>query len=95
MERKNKKRLFKIVIFFLILIFIYYPGYRKIKELSRERRQICNKIEEIEKENKLLEEKLYKLENDADYIEKRAREKLGLLGKGEILYRFVPSEETK
>ena len=42
-----------------------------------------------------MEKKLGLLKTDMVYIEKRAREKLGIIGEGEIIYEFVPSQKGK
>ena len=46
--------------------------------------EVEKRKEELEEANRRLEEEKYKLEHDIEYIEKRAREKLGIVKKGEI-----------
>lgn len=46
----------------------------------------------LQQENELLREKIYRLGNDDRYLEKVAREELGLAREGEIVYRFPSSK---
>ncbi len=55
--------------------------YREVKILE-------GRIEKIQDENKQLEEEIARLKNDKKYIEKIARENLGMVGKNEIIYFF-------
>ncbi len=49
----------------------------------------------LQKENETLRERVYRLRHDDLYLEKTAREELGLVRPGEIVYRFAPSESKK
>lgn len=90
---RSKKLLYKVVLLSIVLLIIYYPGYKRIKLLQEERENLERKIEKIKKENEILEKRIYRLKNDASYIEERAREKLGLYQDGEIIYDFGESEK--
>jgi cell division protein FtsL len=91
MAKKNLILFFAVVI---ILILIFFPGFSKYQKLSSEQRSLKKRIEELEEANRRLEEEKYKLENDIEYIERRAREKLGIVRKDEIPYKII-EEETK
>ncbi len=49
----------------------------------------------LQKENETLRERIYRLRHDDLYLEKIAREDLGLARPGEIIYRFASSESKK
>jgi len=49
----------------------------------------------LQKENEILRERIYRLRNDDLYLEKIAREDLGLARPGEIIYRFTSSESKR
>ncbi len=49
----------------------------------------------LQKENETLRERVYRLRHDDLYLEKTAREELGLVRPGEIVYRFASSESKK
>ncbi len=72
------------VVIAIALIIIFLPGYAKFMELQAKSEWLEKEIERMEKENiRLYNEKL-KLEKDINYIEKVARESLGLTREGEI-----------
>lgn len=82
--------LFGVTIFLLIL---FLPGYTKLQELRDKNSDLNFKIKQLSVENVLLEQELKRVQNDPIYQEKIAREKLGVVRKGEIPIKFVPGEE--
>lgn len=86
--KKNKKSRFGFVV--LLVIFVYFAYifagqqetlFKKGAELDR----INEKINEEEKENEKLAREQEQINSD-EYIEKIAREKLGMVKKGERVY---------
>ena len=73
------------VVCFLILM----PGYLKVRSLKKEILHIKENIERLQKENENLRIEIDKLENDPFTIEKKARERLGMIKEGEVKFRFV------
>ncbi|TAJ83437.1 septum formation initiator family protein [bacterium] len=49
----------------------------------------------LQKENEILRERIYRLRHDDQYLEKIAREDLGLVRPGEIIYRFTSPESKR
>jgi len=82
--------LFGIAIFLLIL---FLPGYTKMQELNDKNREFESKIKQLNIENVLLEQEIKRIENDPVYQEKIARERMGVVRKGEVPVKIVP--ETK
>ncbi|MFA4888111.1 MAG: septum formation initiator family protein [Candidatus Omnitrophota bacterium] len=78
---------------FLLLIFL--PGYTKRQELRDKNREFEAKIRKIKIENALLSEELNRIENDPVYQEKIAREKMGIVRKGEIPKDNYGAERVK
>jgi len=81
--------LFGISVFFLIL---FLPGYTKLQDLKDRNRDLEKKIKRLNIENALLEAELKKIENDPLYQERIAREKLGVVRKGEVPVKIVPEK---
>ena len=90
-----KKKLILFCVLIIVLVLIFFPSFSKYQKLSLERKGLKERIAELEKRNKQLEEEKYKLENDIEYIEKRAREKLGVVKKDEIPYRIIEEESER
>ena len=55
--------------------------------------ELKKEIEQIEAKNKELRSEIRSLRSDERAIEKIAREDLGLVKKGEVVYEFIPSKK--
>ncbi len=74
----------------LMLFFLVFGewGLVHYRRLAEERRLLEERSQALQRENELLREKIYRISNDDRYLEKLAREELGLVRKGEIIYLF-------
>jgi len=70
--------------FSVFLLFIFLPGYTKLQELRDRNKELEVKIKHLNVENALLAQELSRVENDPFYQEKIAREKMGVVRKGEV-----------
>ncbi len=92
----EKKKIIVLSVLGLILLgVIFIPGYLKIKRLVRQNRELERQIKETKQANRRLEEEQEKLESDPVYLEKVAREKLGLAKEGEIIYKVLPPQQNQ
>lgn len=73
----------------VVLGAIFLPGYSKFEKLKARSQKLERRISIMEAENKRMEEEKKKLESDLTYMEEVAREKLGMVKKGEIVYKAV------
>jgi cell division protein FtsB len=76
-----------------LLLIMFLPGYTKLQELRDRYRDSEVRIRELSIENKILQQELKRIENDPIYQEKIAREKLGIVRKGEVPVKMVPKED--
>ena len=90
-----KKDLIAPLVVAAILLLLFLPGFSRYQKLSAECGKLKKEIETLEKTNARLEEEKYKLEHDMEYVEKKARDKLGVVRKGEIPYKKVKEEEER
>lgn len=96
MDNKFKKFItskgFKLIISVLVIIFIYnfYVNYAKISKLESQIEYLHNEIRKAREKNYKLKTELDNL-NNLEYIEKIAREELGLVKPGELL--LIPVED--
>ena len=84
-----KKRIVFLVILIIVFILVFLPNFSKYQKLSLECKDLRERIEELKRDNARLEEERFKLEHDIEYIEERAREKLGVVKKDEIPYKII------
>jgi len=70
--------------FAVLALVLFLPGYTKLQESRIKNRKLEEKFRKIAVENYLLQEELRRTENDPVYQEKIAREKMGVVRKGEI-----------
>lgn len=67
-------------------------GLLAMWRMQRELATFAAEIGEIEQDNTDLRHEIQRLHNDLPYLEKIAREELGLVKKGEIVFEFVDQE---
>ena len=79
----------------VILVIIFLPVYSKLQELRFENSDLAKKIKRLEQENLALKCEKEKIDKDPVYLEKVAREKIGIVRKGEIVYKVVPEKKNK
>jgi len=94
-KRKSKaKKLFLILLIAesLFLFFWAIKSYYIINEAGKELRKTEAKLTRLKLENKELKEQINNLANSF-YLEKMAREKLGLAKKGEIVYKILSGDD--
>ena len=79
-----------VVSSYLLYSFIFSNlGVVKYLSMKSNYKQIRAEISGLKKDNSLIREDIDSLKTDPDYIEGMAREKLGLVKEGEIIYRFL------
>lgn len=85
-----------VLVLALMLSFLAFGEWGLVHywRLSEERRSLEKQSQTLQKHNEVLREKIYRLRKDDRYLEKVAREELGLAKDGEIIYRF-PSVRAK
>ncbi len=84
---KNALGLFIVAI---IVLVIFLPSYTKLQDLKQKNLDYQNQIEQLTKKNEELREEKRRLEEDPVYLEKVAREKMGLIRQGEVMYKITP-----
>lgn len=94
----NKKKIVIVVVsvvFCLLLLSLFagnqsiieiYKGYKLSKQLDLQIQTAYKTIDSLKTE-------IYKLEHDTAYIERIARERLGMAKKNELVYKFVEKKK--
>ena len=91
MERK--KLIIYITAILAVFCIVFLPGYSRMQKLREKNEEYQQRIELLEANNIELKNELFKMEQDPEYLEKRAREKLGIVKEGEILYKRQSVQE--
>ena len=76
--------------FAVVMLIAFLPSYTKMQDLKIKNYEYVNRIEVLTKRNAQLQEEMRLLTTDPEYLEKVARQKMGLIRPGEKVYRMVP-----
>ena len=79
--------------FTVLILAVFLPSYAKMQELKKKNRDYAAQIELLTKRNQQLEQEKVLLETDPAYLEKVGREKMGLIRRGEKVYKIVPAKK--
>lgn len=91
MSPKKIKRA-KIYIVIGVLVIIFLPPFAKYQELRYKNKKLEERINYLKLDNARLTEEKRRLETDISYIEKTAREKIGVVRKGEIVLKEAATQ---
>jgi cell division protein FtsB len=88
------RRLVPVIVIGVIflLVTIYLPAISKYLKLQRKEIALDEKIAHLKTEIGSLEKEEYLLKTDLGHFEEVAREELGLVKPGEIVYKIVEEE---
>ncbi|MBF0595412.1 MAG: septum formation initiator family protein [Candidatus Omnitrophica bacterium] len=89
-----RNALFLCVVCALVFVF-YLPSYVKMQDLHEKNRVYEKRIKDLEQDNVRLEEERRRLTDDPVYFEKVAREKMGIIRDGEVIYKIVGPGQKK
>ncbi len=94
--RRIKRFLFLLLLAFVLYIFVGGDnGFYQIWHLKRWIETLEKEISALEEQRMLLERERYLLETDMDTIEKQARERYGMIKKGETVFEIQPPKKKK
>ncbi|MFH1411219.1 MAG: septum formation initiator family protein [Candidatus Omnitrophota bacterium] len=91
MERK--KIVIRVSVIAVLVAGMLLPGHIRLKKLRKENERYRQRIAILEDQNKELEKETVFAKEDPGYLEKKARDKLGIVRKGEIIYRGPTAHE--
>ncbi len=89
---KNAFWLFAIA--FLILL-MFLPLFSRLQDVKQKDLDYQTRIKELEEDNARLVKEKRLLEEDPEYLEKVAREKMGLIREGEVIYQMPVRNTVK
>ena len=77
----------------VVVLVLFLPGYARLRQLKDKNRDLEARIRKLKIENSLLGQELKRVESDPLYQEKIAREKMGVVRKGEIPLKIIPEQQ--
>jgi cell division protein FtsB len=84
------KNVFSLAAVIIFLLVIFLPGYTKLAELRDKNKDLAERINKLRVENTLLAQELKRIDVDPVYQERIARDKMGIVRKGEVPIKIVP-----
>ncbi len=85
------KKFLLLFILFCGIVFLFLPTFTKVQDKKRQNLEYQKQIQQLKIKNRALRKEKYLLEKDPVYLEKVAREKMGLVGEDEVVYRIIPT----
>jgi len=82
-----------VVFLFVVLaavFVVYLPSYMQMQDLRNRNLTFEKRIIDLEAENIEIAEERDRLKNDPEYFERVARERMGLIKDGEVVYKALP-----
>ena len=76
----------------IAVFLLFLPSYAKMQDLKFKNALYERQITELEKMRIDLIEEKRMLEEDPEYLEKVAREKMGLIKENEVIYKITTAE---
>lgn len=76
------------VLYFLVTRVVGEMGVVKYYRMRAQRTALTEEISKLKQDNARLRKEVFSLKNDSAYIERVARDKLGLARPGEIVYYY-------
>ena len=89
------KKAFWIFGLALLLLVLFLPGYTKLQDQREKNKELEAKLKKLNIEYTLLQQELKRADADPVYQERVAREKMGVVRKGEIPIKIVPVTKKK
>ena len=83
---------FRFIIMMVLLVAAFFPGFAKLQELKWKLSTIENSIRSTQLQNAMLEAKIARMKNQDD-LEIVAREKMGVVKKGETVIKIIREGE--
>ena len=78
-----------------VILLIFLPSYSKMQDLRQKNVDYKKQIENLAAKNEQLKQEKMLLESDPVYLEKVAREKMGLVREGEVVYKITPVDPNR
>jgi cell division protein FtsB len=94
---KNLNFLIAAIFTLILALFVIFSmhGIIKVYKLKNEETKVDKQIASLKKSNEKISSKIYQLKHNKQYIAELAREELGMIKKGEIVFKFINNKKEK
>ena len=75
--------------FAIVIFLVFLPSYTKMQDLKQKNAEYVAEIKDLKLQHTKLKRERMLLEKDPVYLEKVAREKMGLIREGEVVYKLT------
>lgn len=75
--------------FAIVIFLVFLPSYTRMQDLRQKNLEYKKEIVDLKQQHAKLKRERMLLEKDPIYLEKVAREKMGLIREGEVVYRMT------
>ena len=89
------KNAFWLFIVAVVILAVFLPSYTQLQDMKAKNAEYKDRITALIDERDRLEEERNMLIEDPVYLEKVAREKMGLIREGEVVYKIVPANREE
>ncbi len=89
------KNALKLFFFAIVVLVVFLPSYSRMQDLKQKNIDYERQIEQLESKKIQLKEEKRLLVEDPVYLEKVARERMGLIREGEVMYKITPVTTNK
>ena len=94
------KNLITVWLLVIILVMLGYAvfgdrGVIRIIKAEKQKQELQARLTVLQQEQQQLREEIERLQHDKDYWEQLAREKLGMVREGELIYHLPPEDKNK
>ncbi len=81
-----------LFVFAFVILMMFMPTFSRMQDIKQKDLEYQVRISELEQENEQLKVERRLLEDNPDYLEKVAREKMGRIRAGEVVYQLTPEK---
>jgi cell division protein FtsB len=89
------KNAFILFVVAFVVLWIFLPVFSRVQDVRQKDLDYKQQIADLEQENKKLLAEMKLLDEDPEYLEKVAREKMGLIRQGEMVYKLRPGNAVE
>ena len=84
------RRLLMLIAIIAVVWVAFLPAYSKLQDIKRKNVELEQRTLQLTRDNKNLRQEKEMLTDNPEYLEKVAREKMGLIKAGESVVRITP-----